>query len=219
MGALSLMVSAALVLSLASVAVAQERRAAIPRSAVRAGGGQTGGDGGQGQAQSGGQGQGRGSAQAQGQGSARAQGQGSARAQSRPPDRAAAAPPSVRTGQGRARAGQREQDGGNPTPTWRNQGGLGSDMVFTQQNPQAVRRVDPVSRPQGGAPPVGVAVPRPAGVRPGPSPRIVYAPYGQVYSYYAYPRYIYAYPRHIYPYGYGALGLGYFYYNPYGWHP
>jgi hypothetical protein len=92
-------------------------------------------------------------------------------------------------------------------------------MVFTQQNPQAVRRVDPVSRPRGGAPPVGVAVPRPAGVRPGPGPRIVYAPYGQVYSYYAYPRYIYAYPRHIYPYGFGAFGLGYFYYNPYGWHP
>ena len=29
----------------------------------------------------------------------------------------------------------------------------------------------------------------------------------------------YYYPRRAYPYGYGAFGLGYFYYDPYRWHP
>jgi hypothetical protein len=29
----------------------------------------------------------------------------------------------------------------------------------------------------------------------------------------------YSYPRRSYPYGYGAFGLGYFYYDPYRWYP
>ena len=29
----------------------------------------------------------------------------------------------------------------------------------------------------------------------------------------------YYYPRRYYPYGYGAFGLGYFYYDPYTWYP
>ena len=29
----------------------------------------------------------------------------------------------------------------------------------------------------------------------------------------------YSYPRRYYPYGYGAFGLGYFYYDPYRWYP
>ena len=29
----------------------------------------------------------------------------------------------------------------------------------------------------------------------------------------------YYYPRRVYPYGYGGFGLGYFYYDPYGWYP
>jgi len=29
----------------------------------------------------------------------------------------------------------------------------------------------------------------------------------------------YSYPRRYYPYGYGAFGLGYFYYDPYTWYP
>jgi hypothetical protein len=33
---------------------------------------------------------------------------------------------------------------------------------------------------------------------------------------YSYPRYYY--PRYSYPYGYGAFGLGYFYYDPYQWY-
>ena len=33
-----------------------------------------------------------------------------------------------------------------------------------------------------------------------------------------YNRY-YSYPRRSYPYGYGAFGLGYFYYDPYRWYP
>lgn len=31
--------------------------------------------------------------------------------------------------------------------------------------------------------------------------------------------YNYYYPRSYHPYGYGAFGLGYFYYNPYRWYP
>jgi len=34
-----------------------------------------------------------------------------------------------------------------------------------------------------------------------------------------YRNYYYYYPRDIYPYGYGAFGLGYFYYDPYVWAP
>ena len=33
------------------------------------------------------------------------------------------------------------------------------------------------------------------------------------------PIYNYHYPRRYYPYGYGAFGLGYFYYDPYRWYP
>jgi hypothetical protein len=93
------------------------------------------------------------------------------------------------------------------------------------------------SRPQGDNPRVGTAVPR--GERPAPqaappraaeparreagpinNPRtridnrnrtvIVQPP--SVYNNY------YSYPRRAYPYGYGAFGLGYFYYDPYRWH-
>lgn len=32
------------------------------------------------------------------------------------------------------------------------------------------------------------------------------------------PYYAYGYGRDFYPYGYGAFGLGYFYYDPYGWY-
>jgi hypothetical protein len=41
----------------------------------------------------------------------------------------------------------------------------------------------------------------------------VYVPPGRVYNNYYY------YPRRYYPYGYGAFGLGYFYYDPYAWGP
>ena len=33
------------------------------------------------------------------------------------------------------------------------------------------------------------------------------------------PAAYYYYPRRSYPYGYGAFGLGYFYYDPYRWYP
>ena len=42
-------------------------------------------------------------------------------------------------------------------------------------------------------------------------PRFTYRPGFSVY-----PRYYY--PRYSYPYGYGAFGLGYFYYDPYQWY-
>jgi hypothetical protein len=41
----------------------------------------------------------------------------------------------------------------------------------------------------------------------------VYYPQSRVYNNYYY------YPRRYYPYGYGAFGLGYFYYDPYTWGP
>ena len=51
--------------------------------------------------------------------------------------------------------------------------------------------------------------PRPGGNNDGY--RVYSAP--RVYNNYYY------YPRRYYPYGYGAFGLGYFYYDPYTWYP
>ena len=42
----------------------------------------------------------------------------------------------------------------------------------------------------------------------------IYGPRGRTYNNYHY----YYYPRRWYPYGYGAFGLGYFYYDPYTWY-
>jgi hypothetical protein len=36
---------------------------------------------------------------------------------------------------------------------------------------------------------------------------------------YLYHTHFYYYPQYLYPYGYGAFGLGYFYYDPYAWAP
>jgi hypothetical protein len=79
-------------------------------------------------------------------------------------------------------------------------------------------------RDRGDNPAVGRAVPvesSPPPVRtPGPAPRggfesrsrgVYVAP--RVYNNYYY------YPQRYYPYGYGAFGLGYFYYDPYTWYP
>jgi hypothetical protein len=44
-----------------------------------------------------------------------------------------------------------------------------------------------------------------------PQSRNVYRSAPRVYNNYYY------YPRRSFPYGYGGFGLGYFYYNPYGW--
>jgi hypothetical protein len=104
-----------------------------------------------------------------------------------------------------------------------------------QSAPEPERQAVPRgSRPQGDNPRIGTAVPRSA-----PPPRSVPPDGGRVttnrgrtgrtvvgadrgrtiivrppsvYNYY-YPR------RYYYPYGYGAFGLGYFYYNPYRWYP
>jgi len=80
------------------------------------------------------------------------------------------------------------------------------------------------SRDRGDNPAVGRAVPREAAPPParpaGQASRggfesrsrgVYVAP--RVYSNYYY------YPRRYYPYGYGAFGLGYFYYDPYTWYP
>jgi hypothetical protein len=79
-------------------------------------------------------------------------------------------------------------------------------------------------RDRGDNPAVGRAVPReaspPPARTPGPAARggfdgrnrgVYVAP--RVYNNYYY------YPRRYYPYGYGAFGLGYFYYDPYTWYP
>jgi hypothetical protein len=74
-----------------------------------------------------------------------------------------------------------------------------------------------VSRPSGDNPRIGTAIPRPA-TQPGDTiiqrPRgNYYTPTRRIYNNYYY------YPRDRYPYGYGAFGLGYFYYDPYVWSP
>ena len=87
------------------------------------------------------------------------------------------------------------------------------------------RAVPRGTRPRGDNPPVGRAVPRGTERRPDPRPVdrgerargrsdggtvIVTRPPVYTSPYY--------YRRH-YPYGYGAFGLGYFYYDPYRWYP
>jgi hypothetical protein len=97
-----------------------------------------------------------------------------------------------------------------------------------QPAPEGERRAIPRgSRPQGDNPRTGTAVPRSAPPpRSGSGDRIttnrqrtvivpdrrrtVIVGRPNVYNYY--------YPRRYYPYGYGAFGLGYFYYNPDRWY-
>lgn len=69
------------------------------------------------------------------------------------------------------------------------------------------------SRPRGDNPQTGTAVPRDARRQPVPDRDRgrVYGSRPQVYNNYYYP-------RGAYPYGYGAFGLGYFYYDPYSWY-
>jgi hypothetical protein len=85
------------------------------------------------------------------------------------------------------------------------------------------------SRDRGDNPPVGRAVPRDEGrAAPAPPPsnggrndgRAVPRYRGGTNVYVTPPAYnYYYYPRRYYPYGYGAFGLGYFYYDPYTWYP
>lgn len=100
---------------------------------------------------------------------------------------------------------------------------------------------DDGSRPQGDNPQTGTAVPRGTAPAPraAPAPRsggtagdrgrrdgsrsggrtvIVQPPPVYGYPYPPYAAYSPYYRRH-YPYGYGSFGLGFFYYDPYRWHP
>jgi hypothetical protein len=93
----------------------------------------------------------------------------------------------------------------------------------TSADAQERRAVPRGSRPREDNPAIGEAVPRPSVVRPpgDRGPRIVdRGPRGN--RYYRTPNVYnnyYYYPRRSYPYGYGAFGLGYFYYDPYRWSP
>ena len=89
------------------------------------------------------------------------------------------------------------------------------------------RAVPRGSRPRGDNPPVGTAVPREQGRRR-PAPPVARRGDdrnggqnrgGRIYSGPPVYNNYYYYPRRAYPYGYGAFGLGYFYYDPYAWYP
>lgn len=80
------------------------------------------------------------------------------------------------------------------------------------------------ARDRGDNPVVGRAVPResspPPTRTPGTTARGSYE--GRARGVFVAPRVYnsyYYYPRRYYPYGYGAFGLGYFYYDPYTWYP
>src|SRR5262245_21630621 len=88
-------------------------------------------------------------------------------------------------------------------------------------HPQAGGAVERGDRPRGDNPATGRAVPRAsrpapvAAVPPPPTRRGV----GSRTVYVAPRVYYYSNPLRYYPYGYGAFGLGYFYYDPYTWYP
>ena len=87
----------------------------------------------------------------------------------------------------------------------------------------AVRRT-----PRPAAPPAQPAAPPPAttgrndrGGRDAPvrNRAVIVNPPPVYNSYYPYyPNVYHYYPRNLYPFGYGAFGLGYFYYDPYRWY-
>ncbi len=106
-----------------------------------------------------------------------------------------------------------------------------------EEQPQAAPERQAVprgSRPQGDNPRTGTAVPRrespPATAPPTAAPAVrnraeqrARGPINRGNTVIVNPPPIYnrynAYPRRSYPYGYGAFGLGYFYYDPYRWYP
>lgn len=106
-------------------------------------------------------------------------------------------------------------------------GGRRPEAVFAaEQRQRGDRRTAPRatpgaaqrgSRPRGDNPATGTAVPRsgrpPAVGRDGRRDAPVYRGAPPVFNN------NYYYPRRAYPYGYGAFGLGYFYYDPYAWGP
>jgi hypothetical protein len=85
-------------------------------------------------------------------------------------------------------------------------------------NPQTGGAVERGSRPRDGNPQTGVAVPRESRPAPAPQSRVQRGDGRNVYVGPPVRNYYY-YPRQYYPYGYGAFGLGYFYYDPYTWYP
>jgi len=145
---------------------------------------------------------------------------------------AIAAAPAVRVG-----AEERARDRGAVV----NRGKVAPMPVFAQNEQPAERQAVPRgSRPQGDNPRMGTAVPRgerqpataPSTAAPAVRNRaeerqrdrggvvnrgstvIVNPP-----PIYNYNNRYYTYPRRLYPHGYGAFGLGYFYYDPYRWYP
>ena len=117
---------------------------------------------------------------------------------------------------------------------------MAAPALAQEEQPQAVPERQAVprgSRPQGDNPRTGTAVPRresppPATAPPTAAPAVRNraeqrertGPVNRGNTVIVNPPPIYSnrnyyYPRRSYPYGYGAFGLGYFYYDPYRWYP
>ena len=109
-------------------------------------------------------------------------------------------------------------------------GGTATDRTRITPDDVPSQERQAVARPRGGntGSTTARAVPRTGNIdrdRDGDRTRTIYrerprrsvyvAPTRRIY----YNNYYYYYPRDIYPYGYGAFGLGYFYYDPYAWAP
>lgn len=132
-----------------------------------------------------------------------------------------------RVGEAVGRAVERGAPAPAPTPAPPAAPRVESAAPAAAEQPQAIavsadqRRRDG-SRDRGDNPQVGRAVPRDSG-RAAPAPPRAGGNDGRFRNggnIYGAPTYnYYYYPDRYYPYGYGAFGLGYFYYDPYTWYP
>lgn len=166
------------------------------------------------------------------------QDEGTAQAQGAPRADEGAAPATTQPAEGRRQAVPRAVTRPSPVPARTTEGpaNAGESKAVAAQddqrrsgsrdrgdNPQTGGAAQRGDRPRGENPATGRAVPRESGPAPAPARppqvnrragngggRVVVAP--RVYNYYDNP-------RRYYPYGYGAFGLGYFYYDPYTWYP
>jgi hypothetical protein len=123
-------------------------------------------------------------------------------------------------GSGMSDSGGSSSSGGSasaPSATpWRGRdSGIERGPARFQDGQPAHQGPPPYSRPRGEHPAIGQAIPR-SEAPPPPSRTSATAPYGSYNGYYNgyYDNYFNGYYS---PYGYGAFGLGYFYYDPMWW--